>query len=114
MLNRSITSNDVITFLDAMSDTITKPTIVVSDNASIHISKAVTNKLPEWESRGMYIYYLPTYSPELNLIEILWKKVKYEWIPFVAYESQKTLQNALSDIFNGYGQKYVINFHESF
>ncbi|WP_196800768.1 transposase, partial [Xenorhabdus nematophila] len=27
----------------------------------------------------MLLLYLPAYSPELNLIEIVWKQAKYDW-----------------------------------
>jgi transposase len=30
----------------------------------------------------LIIKYLPPYSPELNLIEILWRRIKYTWLPF--------------------------------
>jgi hypothetical protein len=33
---------------------------------------------------GLYLYYLPPYSPELNRIEILWKHAKHFWRRFVA------------------------------
>jgi transposase len=33
----------------------------------------------------MRFYFLPPYSPELNRIEILWKKMKYEWLPFKSF-----------------------------
>ncbi len=57
-----------------------KPCIVILDNASIHTSHAFLAKLDDWATRGVALYYLPTYSPELNLIEILWAKIKYQWL----------------------------------
>lgn len=41
------------------------------------------------ETRGLFIYYLPPYSPELNLIEILWSFIKYAWLPFNAYKDHR-------------------------
>ena len=38
--------------------------------------------MPKWVKRGLIIKYLPPYSPELNLIEILWRFMKYDWLPF--------------------------------
>ncbi|MBC6474874.1 MAG: transposase [Hormoscilla sp. GM102CHS1] len=32
-------------------------------------------------------FYLPTYSPQLNIIEILWRFIKYSWLNTDAYES---------------------------
>jgi hypothetical protein len=68
MKTENITSTHVVNFLEGFSATLSKFTVVVLDNASIHTAKAVIQKLPEWESRNLYLYFLPTYSPELNLI----------------------------------------------
>ena len=54
----------------------------------------------------------PTYSPELNLIEILWRKIKYEWMPFSAYQSLKHLDQALGNILKNFGSEYRIQFAE--
>jgi transposase len=53
---------------------------------------------------------LPAYSPKLNLIEILWKFIKYEWVEVSAYESKKSLRNYLTKVLEGFGTEYVINF----
>jgi len=31
------------------------------------------------------LFYLPPYSPQLNLIEIVWKHFKYHWRRFVTW-----------------------------
>jgi transposase len=33
----------------------------------------------------MVLFYLPPHSPELNLIEIVWKHAKYHWRRFVTW-----------------------------
>ncbi len=45
--------------------------MIVTDQASIHTSDAIFEKLEEWKQRNITIFELPSYSPELNLIEIL-------------------------------------------
>ena len=81
------------------------------DNASMHTSNAVKNKQEEeWKKKGLTIFYLPTYSPELNIIEILWRFIKYEWLNIDAYESWKSLVKAVEDVLQGVGDKYKINF----
>ena len=45
--------------------------MVVLDNARVHTSKAFQERREAWEKRGLFIFYLPPYSPHLNLIEIL-------------------------------------------
>lgn len=106
----SLTSTHVVDFLDAFSKTLHKFTVVVLDNASIHSAKVVSEKLPEWESRNLYLYYLPTYSPELNIIEMVWKKIKYEWLPLSAYESFDSLWTNLNDMLPKIGSEYNIYF----
>jgi transposase len=55
-----------------------KRTVIVVDQASIHTCDALQGKLEEWNERQIEIFQLPSYSPELNLIEILWRFIKYE------------------------------------
>ena len=97
--------------MDEFSMSLEYPTVVVLDNASIHKSKAVEAKMEEWERRGMTLYFLSTYSPELNLIEILWRKIKYEWMPRSAYESIFNLRSAIRNIIDLFGSnEYRILF----
>jgi len=87
-----------------------KKTVLVMDNASIPRSNAVKNKQEEWEKKALTIFYLPTYSPELNIIEIWWRFLKYEWLNIDAYESWKSLVKAVEDVLRGVGEKSKINF----
>lgn len=87
-----------------------KVAYVIIDNASIHNSKEFRENEQRWEAQKMRIKRLPTYSPELNLIEILWRKMKYEWIGFEAYQSYKKLLEWVENMLKGFGEKYIINF----
>ena len=78
----TITSEVVIHCINLFCNDIQGPTVIVIDNASIHTSEEFQAKIPSWERKGLEIFYLPEYSPELNLIEILWRFMKYEWIDF--------------------------------
>ena len=51
-------------------------TIIVLDNYSIHKSHQVRAKEREWQSLGLYLFFLPPDSPELNLIEGEWHQIK--------------------------------------
>ena len=66
--------------------------------------------LEEWSQKRLEIFWLPTYSPKLNLIEILWKFLKYEWIKVDSYESRNNLVKYLEKVLDNFGNKYVINF----
>ena len=82
------------------------------DNARIHRSKLMQGKLEEWEDRGFYILNLPTYSPHSNIIEILWRKMKYEWLKPEDYGSFEKLTEALEEISSKLGTQYQINFKD--
>jgi transposase len=110
MFEESIHTGVVIACFDAFCQTITKKTVVAIDNASIHTSDEFEERLPYWKKHGLLIKYLPTYSPELNLIEILWRRIKYTWLPFSAYECLNALREALETILSHVGSQYQITF----
>lgn len=84
--------------------------VVVLDNASMHRSALFQRKRLEWRAQRVHVVFLPPYSPELNLIEMLWRKIKYEWLPLSAYQSFQSLCSHVHEVLSGYGDKYRINF----
>ena len=106
----SINSDVVIACIDKFCERITKKTILVMDNSSIHQNSFLWDKEEEWASKGLEIFFLPTYSPELNIIEILWRFIKYQWLEINAYSSYFTLVQAVENILISFGTKYTINF----
>jgi transposase len=106
----NIDSEVVIKFLDKFSEKLSQPTVVVMDQASIHTSDKIIEKLTEWQQKNLEIFWLPTYSPKQNLIELLWKFIKYEWIEVGAYENWNSLLKYLKKVLDNLGQEYVINF----
>jgi len=106
----SIHTGVVIACFDAFCHTLTKKTVVVIDNASIHTSEDFEDRIPYWKKKGLIIKYLPPYSPELNLIEILWRRIKYTWLPFSAYACLNALSEALETILSHVGSEYQITF----
>ena len=83
---------------------------MVVDNASIHTSESFQDRLPRWSKQGLEVFYLPPYAPELNLIEILWRFMKYEWIELWAYTSWRHLVDYVEGVIKDFGDKYKINF----
>jgi transposase len=110
MFEQSIHTGVVIACFDAFCQTIKKKTVVVIDNASIHRSEEFEDHIPYWKKKGLIIKYLSPYSPELNLIEILWRRIKYTWLPFSAYECLNALSEALEAILSKVGSEYQITF----
>lgn len=106
----SINSDSAIAVMDEFCQTITKRTVVVIDNAPIHRSKKFMAKVEQWRELDLWIYFLPPYSPELNIIEILWRFMKYQWIPFDAYLNFIRLKERVAEVLECVGSKYRINF----
>jgi transposase len=107
---QSINTDVVIACIDTFFPTVDKPTVIVVDCSSIHTSDGVQDKFEEWRERGLTIFELPSYSPELNLIEILWRFIKYEWLDIDAYRSWDILVSSVEKILKEFGSNYVINF----
>lgn len=106
----NVNSDIVIDCIDQFCQTATKWTVIVMDNAGIHKSKGFEVQEEIWKKKNVELFFLPSYSPELNLIEILWRFVKYEWIDFEAYASWKTFVDHIETIFAEFGEKHIINF----
>ena len=49
---------------------------MVVDQVSIHKATGVAEWLGGREGKGVELHYLPMYSPELNLAELVWSLVK--------------------------------------
>ena len=108
---KTINSETIIACLDEFVETIEKTTVIVLDNAPWHISKEIEEKIQQWEEKGLLIFYLPTYSPHLNLIETLWRKIKLEWLKPKDFKSKEDLHEAIKHILKNYGSlEYDINF----
>lgn len=99
-----------IQFMTDLANQIKQFTVVVLDNASWHKSKMTRAMFKQWQDKGLFLYFLPPRSPHLNLIETLWRKIKYEWLKPADYYSEKTLQKKLDHIFKHYGDLYNIDF----
>lgn len=69
-----ITSTEVIAMLEKLArDYVGKPIKIILDNARYQRCKTVIEAA---ERLGVELVFLPTYSPNLNLIERVWKLVK--------------------------------------
>jgi transposase len=89
-----------------------KPTVLVLDNAAMHHSRLFQANLDAWQKRGLYIFYLPKYSPHLNIAETFWRKAKYEWLKPASYLSFESFKQKVAYIFANIGTEYKINFRE--
>lgn len=108
MFEQSINTSVIVACLNDFCQKIKKKTIVVMDNSSIHTSEEFADYIAQWKKKGLHIKYLIPYAPELNLIEILWRHIKYLWLPFSAYQCMEALREALEHVLKEFGSKYQI------
>ena len=96
-------------FLGLLLNHVGKPLTIILDNASVHKAKAIQPLLKVLERQGLKLYFLPPYSPELNRIEKLWHKMKYEWMSFKSRDAQ-TLEADVKEVLSGLWERYTLNF----
>lgn len=105
-----IDAHFVIEQFERLSFSIETTTVVVLDNAPIHRAKPLLERRPFWEKRGLFLFYLPIYSPHLNLAEILWRKLKYEWLQPDDYAQNQTLFYRVRQALDAVGTRLKISF----
>ena len=93
-----LTSDEVLGLL-AVRQRTDRPLIVVLDNASFHHALDVQDAIPERWKRGVYLYYLPPYSPERNRIERLFRTIKHYDLPERTYPTLDQLTAAVEAAF---------------
>lgn len=108
---QNVNSQTVIDWIDNFAKSIQKLTIIVLDNAPWHKSQIFMDKVQEWKQIGLFIIHLPPYSPHLNPIEILWKKIKYEWLKPKDYRNKEVFHAAVNHILKNYNsEQFKIEF----
>ncbi len=80
-------------------------TVIVLDNYSLHKSHQVRAKEKEWSAQGLYLFFLPTYSPELNLIEGEWHQIKSHEIAGRMFEDEYELVQAVKESLRARSEK---------
>jgi transposase len=93
-MERTLTSEDVLAYLRALPQA-PVPRVVVLDNAGIPTSKRVKAERKALSRAGIYLYFLPPYSPELNAIEPVFKQVKHHDIPIRSHTSKAELRTSV-------------------
>ncbi|MGZ5050466.1 MAG: transposase [Methylobacter sp.] len=63
-----------------------------------------------WNTKACSFIFCPSYSPELNRIELLWHKIKYEWLPFKTFSPDELEQAIIDEIVQRFGSKYTLTF----
>lgn len=94
----SITSKEYIEIMDRQADLAADLlllthaiTVIAQDNGSIHTSKAVQLKIPEWQRKGLFLFQLPPYCSEMNPIELEWLHLKRDHLSGQMFDSEDNL-----------------------
>jgi len=90
--NSYITSTQVCELLKILASSTTLPITVVLDNARYQRCRLVVDLA---KTLGIELLFLPPYSPNLNLIERLWKLTKKECLYSKYHEDFSAFSNAI-------------------
>ena len=63
-----------------------------------------------WEDRGLFLFYLPPYSPELNPAETLWCILKGKWIRPADYNTKDSLFYCINKALVSVGTNLFVNY----
>lgn len=100
-----ITAETIVEFLQQLKIHYNeKPIVIIMDNARYQHCQLVMEKAKEL---NVEILFLPPYSPNLNIIERLWKFTKKKVLYGKFYESPELFHNAIRGFFEQINQKYT-------
>lgn len=108
--SETVTSRFIFEQFENLSVGLQKLSVVVLDNARIHTSQIIKERIKIWQQRGLYIFSLPRYSPHLNIVETLWRKLKYEWLTPADYQSKENLFYQIRLALKAVGNSLFIRF----
>ena len=124
----NINSDFLIRALNDFCRYLEKPTVLVLDNAPTHRSEKFLAAGDKWVEKDLYLFFLPRYSPHLNLAETFWRKAKlaqsqtgakpnwrkakYEWLRPNDYASFAKFKKKIKHIFTNIGVDYKIQFQQ--
>lgn len=109
---QTMNSGLIIGFIDNFAKQISMPTVIILDNATIHHSQEFEEQIERWEEQDLFIFHLPKYAPHLNIIETLWRKIKYEWLKQHQNFGTNHFFARIEFILLNIGVKYHINFKD--
>jgi len=92
-----ITATQVVEMLEKLAAKYSKSIFILLDNARYQKCEIVFNAA---ERLGIQLIYLPTYSPNLNLIERVWKLVKSKVLNSAYFETFADFSKNISECVN--------------
>ena len=95
-LEGRLNSASYIAFLQQVLDQTTEPLCLIQDGARYHTSKETKAFFAAHADR-LTVYQLPSYSPDYNPIEKLWKKIKQEETHLVYFPTFDALRDKVEE-----------------
>lgn len=95
-LTGKFNSDRYVAFLTQVLDQTTAPVFLIQDGARYHTSK-VTRQFFATHSARLAVFQLPSYSPDYNPIEFLWRNVKQEATHLKYFPTFEALMTAVED-----------------
>jgi transposase len=99
---RTISAADTLSFLKSLVRPGAPTAWVVLDNGNIHRSLYIRRALPALARQGVHLFYLPTYSPELNDVEAVFGVIKGHELPERSYSTLEELLAAVRSALRRY------------
>ena len=96
-------------FVNDLAQKVSKPLVIVLDNAKIHSAAAIRPALQLLEKQGVKFEFLSPYSPELNRIEVMWRLMKHRWLA-AKRRSEAELGQAIDHVFEHFGSQFKMDF----
>ena len=103
------TAETFLGFVEYLRRQVSKPLVIVLDNASIHDAAAIRPALALLGKQGVKFEFLSPYSPELNRIETMWRLMKHRWLE-VKRRTKEELERAVDHVFAHFGSQFRMEF----
>ena len=105
----SSTAELFLGFVADLASKVSKPLVVVLDNAKIHSAAAIQPALELLKKQGIQFEFLSPYSPELNRIEDMWRLMKHRWLA-AKRRTEEELERAVEHVFAHLGSQFKMEF----
>lgn len=105
----SSTAELFLGFVANLAQKVSKPLVIVLDNARIHSAAAIQPALELLKKQGIKFEFLSPYSPELNRIEVLWRLMKHRWLA-VKRRTVEELERSVEHVFEHFGSQFKMDF----
>lgn len=94
---QSLNGNTFVEYLKNLTKDVSKPIWIVTDGYSAHHAKVVKEYLETTKGK-VKIFFLPTYSPHLNPVELVWNNIKSQGIARYLIHNVVELKNKAAQL----------------